>query len=133
MGWPSLESKARHTPTPSKRDLGVPMAAPLSGTEVPCWPQSDESPTGYRPSPAGTTELAAAEASAGVAVASIAPVGTGGERGIVGVSGESAATVGVGKKKGSRNALRKERGGHRGIAGAMRERVPYGKRRSIAP
>ena len=109
------------------------MAAPLSGTEVPCWPQSDESRTGYRPSPAGTTELAAAEASAGVAVASIAPVGTGGERGIAGVSGEAAATGGVGKKKGSRNALRKERGGHRGIAGAMRERVPYGKRRSIAP
>ena len=50
------------------------MAAPLSGTEVPCGPQSDESPKGDRPSPAGTTELASAEASAGVAVATIAPL-----------------------------------------------------------
>ena len=50
------------------------MAAPLSGTEVPCGPQSDESPKGDRPSPAGTTELAAAEASAGVSVATIAPL-----------------------------------------------------------
>ena len=51
MGWPSLEGKARHIPTPSKRDLGVPMAAPLSGTEVPCSPHSEESPEGDRPSP----------------------------------------------------------------------------------
>ena len=74
MGWPSLEGKARHIPTPSKRDLGVPMAAPLSGTEVPCSPHSEESPEGDRPSPAGATELAAAEATAGVAVATIAPL-----------------------------------------------------------
>ena len=74
LGGPSLEGKARHLPTPTKRDLGVPMAAPLIGTEVPCSPQSDESPNGDRPSPAGTTELAAAEASAGVAVATIAPL-----------------------------------------------------------
>jgi len=74
MGWPSLEGKARHIPTSSQRDLGVPMAAPSSGTEVPCSPQSDESPKGDRPSPAGPTELAGAEASAGVAVATIAPL-----------------------------------------------------------
>ena len=74
MGWPSLEGKARHIPTSSQRDLGVPMAAPSSGTEVPCSPQSDESPKGDRPSPAGTTELAAAKASAGVAFATIAPL-----------------------------------------------------------
>ena len=74
MGWSSLEGKARHPPTSSKRDLGVPMAAPSSGTEVPCSPQSEESPEGDRPSPAGTTKLAAAEASAGVAFATIAPL-----------------------------------------------------------
>ena len=86
MGWPSLEGKARHIPTPSKRDLGVPMAAPLSGTEVPCSPHSDESPKGDRPSPAGSTELASAEASACVAVATIAPlapVGRGGRSRLV--------------------------------------------------
>ena len=74
MGGPSLEGKARHLPTPSERDLGVPMAAPLSGTEVPFSPHSEESPKGDRPSPAGTTELAAAKASAGVAFATIAPL-----------------------------------------------------------
>ena len=50
------------------------MASPSSGTEVPCSPQSDESPTGDRLSPAGPTELATAEASAGIAVATIAPL-----------------------------------------------------------
>ena len=74
MGGPSVEGKARHQPTPSERDLGVPMAAPLSGTEVPFSPHSEESPKGDRPSPAGATELAAAEATAGVAVATIAPL-----------------------------------------------------------
>ena len=61
------------------------MAAPSSGTEVPCSPQSEESPEGDRPSPAGTTELAAAEASAGVAfatIASLAPLERGGRSGV---------------------------------------------------
>ena len=85
MGWPSLEGKARHIPTSSQRDLGVPMAAPSSGTEVPCSPQSDESPKGDRPSPAGPTELAGAEASAGVAVATIAPLAPVERRGSAGM------------------------------------------------
>ena len=94
------------------------MAAPSGGTEVPCSPQCEESPHGDRPSPAGATELAAAEATAGVAVATIAPLAPEERGGMAGVSGKVAATGGVGKKKASRNASRSATSlGRRGCMG----------------